>query len=398
MARTSAARIIVPAALLAALLAAGCDPKVASTFDRTPPSVSITSPADGTTVSGVGFRVDVDATDDDVVAEVRFHVNGGTPVIDTEEPWSATLVSLDQAEGSTIEVEIEAVDPAGNVGTTTASYTVAARTLTQLTTNPLADENPAWSPDGTRIAFQSKRNGDQFDLWVMDADGSNQDSLTTNVNEDRNPAWSPDGAWIAFDTNRAGTYDVWLLPLSGGEAAADSLTFGNNDDIQPAWSPDGMTVYFSSDRGTASPFNIWRQAADGSGAPVQVTAFLTGDFAPALSSDGTRLAFASALNFTEDHIYVMTIGDVAVAPLTGDTGFTETDPVWLPDADVVFFSRDDGTGSNVWFQGSGNEAVPVQATFGSGTVGDGGAAWSPDGTRLAFHSDRSGNDDIWVIE
>ena len=68
----------------------------------------------------------------------------------------------------------------------------------QLTTDPANDLRPAWSPDGTRIAFFSNRS-DSNDIWVMDADGENQRELTNGSADDRRPAWSPDGARIAFD-------------------------------------------------------------------------------------------------------------------------------------------------------------------------------------------------------
>jgi TolB protein len=86
-----------------------------------------------------------------------------------------------------------------------------------------------------------------------------------------------------------------------------------------------------------------------------------------------------------------------VVPVTGDAGFTETDPAWGPEGEIALFSRSSGTGSNLWVQPVGG-ANPVQITFGLGVVGDGGGAWSPDGERIAFHSDRSGNFDLWVLE
>jgi TolB protein len=374
---------------------AGCDDKVIQ-IDDTPPEASISAPADGADVSGVSVRVDVTATDDVAVDRVEFRVNGGTPIVDDVAPWSAVIVTLTEAADANILIAIEAFDAAGNSDAATAMYSVNARTTTRLTTDPNDDMNPAWSPDGARIAFQAKRAGDQFDLWDMAADGSGAQQLTADVNEDRNPAWSPDGQTIAFDTDRMGTFDVWLLPVVGGEAAAVSLTFGNNDDIEPAWDPDGLDIYFASSRGTAGNFNIWRVDAGG-GLASQLTSFDEDDTAPALSSDGNWLAFVSTLNLGTPHVYTMEIGVLGVTPLTGDTGFVEGEPTWIPGSDVVVFSRDDGIDSNVWFQSLAGD-TPLQGTFGSGSLGDGGAAWSPDGRKLAFHSDRDGNPEIYVVE
>jgi Tol biopolymer transport system component len=379
----------------AAIPLAGCDDKVLH-LDDTPPEASISAPADGADVSGVSVRVDVAATDDVGVDRVEFRANGGTPIVDDTAPWSAVVVTLTEAADATLVIAVEAFDAAGNSVSDATTCTVLPRTTTRLTNDPNDDLNPAWAPDGSRIAFQAKRAGDQFDLWAMDPDGSDAQQLTANVNEDRNPAWSPDGQTIAFDTDRMGTFDVWMLPVAGGEAAADSLTFGNNDDVEPAWSADGQDVYFASSRGSVPNFNIWRVGAGG-GVPVQITSFDEDDTAPAVSSDGSTLAFVSTLNLGTAHVYTMAIGVAGVTPLTGDPGYVESEPTWIPQSDVVAFSRDDGIDANVWFQSLAGD-TPLQGTFGSGSLGDGGAAWSPDGTKLAFHSDRDGNPEIYVIE
>ena len=390
---------VSPALLAFALiLSPGCDQKVVTGVDNTPPEVAIDGLPTGSTVSGVAFRVDVTATDDEGVDRVEFLVDGVNPVVDSTPPFSATIVTLAQVSGTEVVISADAFDAAGNTSRASTMVEVAPRNETRLTTDLNDDMNPAWSPDGERIAFQADRSGAQFDLWVMDAGGSAQVRLTENVNEDRNPAWSPDGAYLAFDSDRAGEFDIWMLPLATGEADAAALTFGNNEDIQPSWTPGGSHVIFASSRGSNGDFNIWRMPATGDDVTTtQLTAFLEDDTAPAVAPNGTLLAFASLLNFTTEHIYTNEIGELQVFPLSGDVGFTELDPAWSPDGSVIVFSRSEGLDSNLWIMPPG-ALVPVQVTFASGTVGDGAPAWSPDGSRIAFHSDRDGNLDIYVIE
>src|SRR5437667_12516153 len=71
----------------------------------------------------------------------------------------------------------------------------------QLTSDPAADFDPAFSPDGSKIAFVSKRDGN-YEIYVMEADGTNPRRLTNDPGFDTNPAWSPDGSQIAFNSNR----------------------------------------------------------------------------------------------------------------------------------------------------------------------------------------------------
>ena len=383
-------------AALLLLAGVGCDDKALDQIDRTPPELIITSPADADTVSGVSFPVLVDVTDEGGVDRVEFRVEQGVADTADVSPYSNLVVTLPYAAGTQLTVDVEAFDLAGNSTVVTMDVVVAARTLTQLTTHPSSDRNPAWAPDGEAIAFQADRDGSQFDIWIMNTDGSGQTQLTTNTNEDENPVWSADGARIAFDSDRNGNYDIWVMSAAAGEADAAAVTTANNDDQEPAYSPDGADIYLTSDRGLSGVFNIWRSTASGDAA-AQVTSYLVDDVSPAPSPLGRFLAFVSPLNFTTDHVYVLSLATGAVSVLTGDSGFTESEPAWSPLDRAVLFARSAGTHSNLWLLPLG-EAVPVQVTFGTGTVGDGGPAWSLDGSRVAFHSDRGGNLDIYVIQ
>ena len=103
--------------------------------------------------------------------------------------------------------------------------------------NAAFDSNPDWSPDGSRIAFQSNRDGD-FDIWVMNADGTGVEQLTDDpaIDDpafDSAPAWSPDGSRIAFQSNRDGDFEIYTMPAVGGQATQLTTT------MQPIGSPTG---------------------------------------------------------------------------------------------------------------------------------------------------------------
>lgn len=391
---TRTARATLIATAVFALI--GCDSKIIVEPGAGAPTVTFLTPSDGDPVSGVAFDVQVSATDDDGVTRVEFRLGDAPVATDTSAPYTARVLTLTLPEDLPITIRAEAFDTLGNSTVKSLSLTVAARTLTQLTTDVNDDSHPAWSPDGMRIAFQADRNGAQLDLWTMDADGGNQTRLTSDVNEDRHPAFSPDGNWLAFDSDRAGTFDVWLMPLATGEADAENRTFGNNDDVEPCWSPGGAELFFASSRGTNN-FDLYRQDV-ATGDTSLLVSFANDDRAPAVSPDGLSVAFSSGLDFATPHVYTLRLGEVGVTPLTGDVGITEADPAWAPGTDTVLFSRSTGLNTTVWLKTEDPEEAAAQVTFGAGTTGDGGVAWHPDGKKLAFHSDRSGNLDIWLME
>lgn len=118
--------------------------------------------------------------------------------------------------------------------------------LRQLTSHWQVDDQPAWSPDGTRLAFTSHRDGDESDIWVMNTDGSQPRNLTPDplpgTWEEFRPAWSPDGQRIAFASNRGGDVDIWTMRADGTDFRR--ITSTEDFDTEPAWSPDGQSIVF----------------------------------------------------------------------------------------------------------------------------------------------------------
>lgn len=127
------------------------------------------------------------------------------------------------------------------IGSNTASgWQILKVDLATLSAEPLptpaAGNAPALSADGKLIAFTSDRDGDD-DIYVMDIDGGNHRNLTANDTHDDNPSWSPDGTRIAYDCG-----GVCVLDVASGDVSR--LTSGRGVPQTPAWSPDGSTIAF----------------------------------------------------------------------------------------------------------------------------------------------------------
>jgi TolB protein len=158
-------------------------------------------------------------------------------------------------------------------------YAVAATTgsLTNLTQNPSSgDGGGTWSPDGRQIAFQSLRGGFGWELFTMNRDGSNLRNLTIfHPFYDVTPKWSPDGSKILFVSFRDFNTEIYVANADGTNQ--QRLTTNLSDDIDPAWSPDGSRIVFASNRD--GDFDIY--VMDANGANVrQLTNAPGGDGAP----------------------------------------------------------------------------------------------------------------------
>jgi Tol biopolymer transport system component len=124
---------------------------------------------------------------------------------------------------------------------------------------PGDDRAPVYSPDGARIVFDSTRDGNT-DVYVANADGSDQRPLTDAPGEDWSPSWSPDGATILFASDRTGVSQLYVMDPDGGNVR--QLTDDGSGNVWPSWSRDGERIAFTSWR-TGEP-EIWSIARDGS--------------------------------------------------------------------------------------------------------------------------------------
>ncbi len=278
--------------------------------------------------------------------------------------------------------------------------------IEQLTHNDVFDNNPCWSPDGTKIAF---KHGDE--IWIMDADGSNPRQLTTPPDNffDNEPAWSTDGSKIAYTRIRfaGGSFVVFVIDADGPAGVGTMLI---NDAVHPSWSPDGSEISYNyqgiiyvadantgtlkrtlgngeqscwSPDGTKIAFEyyeIWvMDAADGlnrkqlSNSPVDYE-----DTEPNWSPDGTKIVF----DRHEDSIWIRN----ADGPAGQGTLLIQNaeNPSWSPDGSEISYDY-----QGIIYVADASTGT-LKRTLGSGVK----SCWSPDGTKIVFEVD----DVIWVMD
>lgn len=239
--------------------------------------------------------------------------------------------------------------------------------LVNLTDHPAADNQPAWSPDGSQLAFRSNRDGDP-EIYVMTAVDGRVTRLTFHPGLDGEPAWSPDGGRIAF--RRSEFFGDFIGP---GHPAPSS---------QPA------------------PSAIWVMNADGSH-PLRLTRNPeVRDVHPSWSPDGTRLVF-ERLNVNSSRVDLVMVDvdgnpERVITPWGGDPQAIragvirafDTDPAWSPTGDlIVFRALRDLFSYDIWVIDPDEKELDQLIELPRSQINP---AWSPDGERIVF-ADGPGN-------
>ena len=287
-----------------------------------------------------------------------------------------------------IATEIPSPPPAGQSRVELFSINPDATGQTRLTNNTVSDLGPRYSADGTKVAWVRDNQ-----IWTMNADGSNQQGpLTSGASNSFMGDWSPDGTKLLFQSNRDGNLEVYVMNADGSDPVnlTNNATAGANTDSQPAYSPDGTRIAFQSNRDGNR--NVHVMNADGSNV-VNLTAGSPGDdSAPRWSPGGTKIAFHSdravfprpgwprnteiyRMNADGSDVVRLTTNDydpVGGSDPTNVTG-VDSNPAWSPDGTRIVFDSGRAAEFRDRFDGGygQSEVYHVDAVAGEGAGGAG---------------------------
>jgi eukaryotic-like serine/threonine-protein kinase len=248
---------------------------------------------------------------------------------------------------------------------------------------------PNWSPHGFRIAYWGSRGG-QRDIWTIRPDGTDARRITDDAAVDWNPVWDPSGQFLYFSSDRGGSINLWRVPVDekSGETRGlpQAITSGAGQRQHPSFSSDGKFIAYVEEAVTE---NIKRAGFDSArarfdGSPQAVTRGNRSARNPDVSPDGQWLAFQSW--GTQEDIYVVRSDGTGERYLTNDI-YKDRVPRWSPDGHRIAFYSNRSGNYEIWTinsDGSGLTQITDDRTSANSR-----SVWSPDGRRMAgFHSRR----------
>ena len=201
--------------------------------------------------------------------------------------------------------------------------------LNAIASVPGGDYDPDWSPDGGTMVFTSLRDYNRAQIYEVTLEDNSVRSLSANKVRDSQPVWSPDGGEIAFVTTRRGPYQIWIMGNDGGDAILLSRS-GSLKDTHPDWSPDGQVIIFTqSELLGGVPRLVAMRVEEGNLIENRVIHEVIPMREASFSPDGAWIAFESWPEGSNHDVFIMTPNGLGRQRLTDDEAL-DFDPVWRP--------------------------------------------------------------------
>ena len=251
-----------------------------------------------------------------------------------------------------------------------------------------------WSPDSSLIVHEDQPPGEPGGIFLMSSSGTPVRRLTTNDpgSEDTDPAFSRDGKRVAFVRSKSlGSRDIFIVPASGGEP--QRLTYMNANLGGPVWSSDDQKIIFWAGTGGSGWVNDLYSVPVSGSKPERLPFSNYEAAGPSISRRGDKLSY---IRCTFDiNIWKMAVSESleSVSKFAASSSRPEHDPEFSPDGTKVAFMSDRSGEMAVWVSDAdGRNASMIVTAWGGGSP-----RWSPDGSEIAFDSRREGHAHIMVV-
>ena len=209
---------------------------------------------------------------------------------------------------------------------------------------PAGIEAPAWSPDGSRVAFDGVADDGHIHIFAVNAEGTGLTQITSGDGEEIDASWSPDGTRLAVETQRLPSEPtgIAIVDVATGDIRMITENPFDGDDAKPTWSPDGTRIAFARSRGEQKrPSAVFVMDADGSSLQ-RITPRGLNAYRPAWSPDGTQIIFNTndtSERIQDAEIYIVASDGSGLRRLTHEKYASAFRPTWSPDGEWILFTR-----------------------------------------------------------
>ena len=248
------------------------------------------------------------------------------------------------------------------------------------------DMDPDWSPGGTQIAWV--HYGGNAEIYVANADGTGAHNVSNHAGDDRDPEWSPDGSQILFRSDRDDRWDIFVMNADGSNQR--KLTGARScQSTEAKWSPSGAKIGFIC--GLDKQAELFMMNPDGT-STVRLTDDTDEDRALNWSPDNTRIVYVRVPDDDDSEIWVVDVNSVTRTRLTTNE-VDDFAPMFSPDGTKIVLAHEYSDSEITVMNADGSGMVNLSNSPG----GDFLPQWSPDGTLIAFISNRDGNKELYVM-